>query len=78
MGSTDPGKFLKMCKCSIFETLQCYLFQTNTTTRHCNVVVLLEGPQERAEPVYEGEAFAQVLLDGLQRGYFINRAISGR
>ena len=31
------------------------------------VLVLLEGPRERAQPVYEGEArpLAQVLLDGL-------------
>ena len=34
------------------------------------MVVLLEGPQERVEPVYEGEAspFTEVLLDGLGFG----------
>ena len=32
----------------------------------CRVkLVFLEGPRERAEPVYKGSPFAQVLLDGL-------------
>ena len=34
------------------------------------ILVLLEGPQERAEPIHEGKTwaspFTQVLLDGLQ------------